>query len=131
MDLLHRIGKVDVVGVIGQQVRPIGVTGLVVGARPQVDNLLRIADSWYGRTLRGNGNSDQENRSLASRIRRRSVTARYFYLLLIGLLDDKPLPALPLLGETIAEQRLATVSDEIAALIRKVRSEPGPWQDEQ
>jgi len=92
--------------------------------------LMRWADAWYAWRSGAAGNSRGENRVLASRVRRRTATARYFYLLLVGLMDDQPLPAVPRLGDTQAELQLATVSDEIRTLIKEVRSQPGPWQDD-
>ena len=50
-------------------------------------------------------------------------------MLIVGLMDDEQVPQVPILGDRAAEQRLQTVSDEISDLIKKVRSEPGPWQD--
>ncbi len=74
--------------------------------------LIRLADIYYVRKpCDGPTQNDRrEDYTLASRIRRRTTTARYFYLLIIGLVDDKPLPKLPMLGDAIAELRIATVS---------------------
>ena len=91
--------------------------------------LIRLADIYYVRRHGPTQNDRREDYTLASRIRRRSTTARYFCLLIIGLVDDKPLPKLPMLGDAIAELRIATVSDDIAKLMRQVRTTPGPWQD--
>lgn len=89
---------------------------------------INLADIWYAWQRGNKANIWRENLSLTSRIRRRNTTARYFYLLLIGLMDDSPTPKVPKLGDAIAEQRLAEVSAEIAALIKQLRAEPGPWQ---
>ena len=105
--------------------------------RPIARWLIRLADIYYGVIVRKGipledgptQNDRREDYALASRIRRRTTTARYFYLLIIGLVDDKPLPKLPMLGDAIAEQRIATVSDDIAKLMKQVRGNPGPWQD--
>ena len=91
---------------------------------------IHFADIWYAWKRGPKDNKWRENCSLASRIRRRNTTARYFYLLLIGLMDDQTLPKVPKLGDAVAEQRLRDVTGEIAALAMKVRTEPGPWQDE-
>jgi hypothetical protein len=91
--------------------------------------LLAFADGWYAWRRGPADNSRSENFSLASRIRRRSTTARYFYLLIVGLMDDKPVPQVPRLGDRVAEQRLATISSAIRELIATVRKNPGPWQD--
>ncbi len=91
--------------------------------------MIGLADAWYARRRGPKENSAAENRSLASRIRRRTATARYFYLLLVGLMDDKPVPAVPKLGDRMAEERLAAVTEEIRRLIKEVRRQPGPWQD--
>ena len=74
-------------------------------------------------------NGLRENLNLASRIRRRTTTARYFYLLIVGLMDDKPVPAVPMLGDPVAERRLSDATADIKELISSVRSNPGPWQD--
>ncbi|MDP6617565.1 MAG: hypothetical protein QF790_10410 [Gammaproteobacteria bacterium] len=117
------------------------IQGTMLYTRGRLDNLagklpggpgrllLHAADAWYAWRLGPATNSRQENRSLASRIRRRTATARYFYLLIIGLMDNKPIPKVPTLGDSTAEHRMAVVSEEIRTLIQKVRSEPGPWQD--
>jgi hypothetical protein len=98
--------------------------------RPIARRIIRLADRWYVfRAKKANGNSPEENHNLASRIRRRTSTARYFYLLLIGLMDNKPLPQIPVLDDANAEMQLAIVSDEIAALMQQVKTEPGPWQE--
>ena len=91
--------------------------------------MLRITDAWYAWRRAPADNSRSENIALASRIRRRTTTARYFYLLIVGLMDDQPVPAVPRLGDPIAEQRLADVSNAIRELITTVRKNPGPWQD--
>ena len=91
--------------------------------------LIHAADIWYAWKRGTPDNTRRENLSLVSRMRRRTTTARYFYLLIIGLMDDKPVPAVPKLGDSIAEQRLEDVTRKIAALIADVRSNPGPWQD--
>jgi len=91
--------------------------------------MLAIADAWYAWRRAPADNSRSENIALASRIRRRTTTARYFYLLIVGLMDDKPVPEVPRLGDPIAEQRLADVSHAIRELITAVRNNPGPWQD--
>ena len=102
--------------------------------RPIARWLIGLADIWYVRKhLWQKGptqNSIEEDYNLASRIRRRTTTARYFYLLIIGLVDDQPLPTLPLLGDAIAEQRIAIVTNDIADLVKGVRTSPGPWQDQ-
>jgi hypothetical protein len=90
---------------------------------------IHLADTWYAWKRGPKNNKWRENLSLASRIRRRNTTARYFYLLLIGLMDDQPIPKVPKLGDAVAEQRLRDVTGDIIALIMKVRTEPGPWQD--
>ncbi|MGI9292699.1 MAG: hypothetical protein ACR2PS_01845 [Pseudomonadales bacterium] len=71
----------------------------------------------------------RENISWVGRARRRAITARYFYLLLVGLMDDRPVPEVPLLGDAVAEKRLHDVTEDIRALVEKLRIEPGPWQD--
>jgi hypothetical protein len=91
--------------------------------------MIHLADRWYVRLLGPKENTHNENMNLASRIRRRTATARYFYLLIIGLMDDRSVPAVPKLGDLTAEQRLAEVSLELQELITQVRNEPGPWQD--
>jgi hypothetical protein len=117
------------------------IEGAILYTRGSLDNLanklpgalsravFHFADLWYS-TLRGRrDNSVKENLSLASRLRRRNVTARYFYLLLIGLMHDRPVPEVPKLADVLAEQRMALVTTEISALISQVRTQPGPWQD--
>jgi hypothetical protein len=91
---------------------------------------IHAADIWYALTRGRKDNTRRENINLASRIRRRTSTARYFYLLIVGLMDDKPLPVLPRLGDDIAEKRIAAVTEDIRLLVKRVRSEPGPWQDQ-
>ena len=93
------------------------------------NSLIRAADGWYARRGGDPSKSLPERRLLASRIRRRTATARYFYLLLVGLMDDKPVPEVPRLGDPAAEERIGVVSREIRELIGRVRREPGPWQD--
>jgi hypothetical protein len=112
--------------------------GALLYTRGTVDNiaaatpgnfLIHCADIWYAWRAGARGNSWGENRILASRVRRRTATARYFYLLLVGLMDDKPVPAVPRLGDHRAEQQIRIVSDEIRGLMAEVRLQPGPWQD--
>lgn len=91
--------------------------------------MIGLSDAWYAWRRGPRDNSAAENRSLASRIRRRTATARYFYLLLVGLMDDKPVPAVPKLGDAVAEERLANVTAEIRGVITELRRQPGPWQD--
>lgn len=91
--------------------------------------MLAIADAWYAWRRAPADNSRSENIALASRIRRRTTTARYFYLLIVGLMDDKAVPAVPQLGDPVAERRLADASNAIRELIKTVRKNPGPWQD--
>jgi hypothetical protein len=91
--------------------------------------MIRIADVYYALTRGPKQNSRRENIDLASRVRRRTATARYFYLLIVGLMDDKALPKVPVLGDKVAEQRLATVAEEIREIISQARSQSGPWQD--
>ncbi|HJP05146.1 MAG: hypothetical protein QGH46_05255 [Gammaproteobacteria bacterium] len=131
-DKLKHIGGFTEVGAI---------EGALLYTRGRIDNLagklpgalghtmLRIADAWYALKLGPAADSWQENRSFSSRLRRRAATARYFYLLIIGLMDDKPVPKVPNLGDPAAELRVAIVSDEIRELIGHVRTQPGPWQD--
>jgi len=88
-----------------------------------------LADAWYAWRRGPADNSRRENFALAGRIRRRTTTARYFYRLIVGLMDDKPVPAVPGLGDPVAEKRLADVSAVIRKLIKDVRQNPGPWQD--
>lgn len=90
---------------------------------------LHAADAWYAQTQGSPANGGRENRNLASRIRRRTATARYFYLLIVGLMDNKPVPEVPNLGDLVAEERMAIVSEEIRELIERVKSKPGPWRD--
>jgi hypothetical protein len=98
---------------------------------PRLPGLLvtYLADAWYATIRRLPETGLRENISLASRLRRRTATAKYFYLLIVGLMDDKPVPKVPVLGDRVAEARLGQVSREIAELITQVRSESGPWQD--
>jgi hypothetical protein len=91
--------------------------------------MIHMADLWYAWKYGSPENTRRENLTLVSRIRRRTTTARFFYLLIVGLMDNKPVPAVPKLGDAIAEQRLADVSQKIGALIAEVRRNPGPWQD--
>ena len=91
--------------------------------------LLRIADAWYAVKHGPKENGLRENLNLASRIRRRTTTARYFYLLIVGLMDDKQVPAVPMLGDPVAERRLQDATADIKTLINSVRNNPGPWQD--
>jgi hypothetical protein len=94
------------------------------------NGIIHLADLWYVWKRGSPENTRRENLNLVSRMRRRTTTARYFYLLIIGLMDDKPVPAVPRLGDAIAEQRLADVSQKIGVLMAEVRSNPGPWQDQ-
>jgi hypothetical protein len=131
-DNLKHIGGFTEVGAI---------RGAMLYTRGRLDNLasrlpgvlgsamLHIADACYAWQRGKRENSQQENRSLASRLRRRTATARYFYLLIVGLMDDKPVPKVPKLADTLAEQRMAIVSNEIRELAEQVRFQPGPWQD--
>lgn len=91
--------------------------------------MIRAADIWYAWQRSSGANKWRENLSLASRERRRTTTARYFYLLLIGLMDDLPTPKAPKLGDAAAEQRLQEVSEEIGVLVKQARARPGPWHD--
>ncbi len=91
--------------------------------------MIHVADVYYALTRGAKENSRRENIALASRIRRRTVTARYFYLLIVGLMDDNALPKVPVLGDRVAEQQLATVTEEIRNIVSQVRSQPGPWRD--
>jgi hypothetical protein len=129
-NLKHIGGFTEVGAVSDSSLYSRGSLDKMATALPRVlgRSLLQFAHGWYGSKLGDDKNSAIENRSLASRIYRRSVTARYFYLLLIGLMDDKLIPKVPLLGDAIAEQRLEIVSGEIRELIDKVRQQPGPWQ---
>jgi len=131
-DRLKHIGGFTEVGAID---------GAVLYSRGRADNVanslprflgrsaIRIADWWYAKTKMKAANPPEENLNLSSRIRRRNTTARYFYLLLIGLMDDEPVPNVPLLGDSVAERRLAVVTEDIRKLVSQVRTEPGPWQD--
>ncbi len=133
-DKLQHIGGFTEVGTRhGALLYSRGTLDQIVNALPGGMNraLLRLADAWYAWRRAPVGNSRSENLNLASRIRRRSTTARYFYSLIVGLMDDKPVPAVPRLGDLVAEQRLANVSKSIRELIRSVRQNPGPWQDQQ
>lgn len=130
-DLLKHIGGFTEVG--AQQ-------GALLYSRGTVDNiaasmpgplgtwLISLADRWYAKRTPNPHYSAAENRILASRKRRRTATARYFYLLLVGLMDDQPVPAVPRLGDAKAEQEIRIVTEEIRELIARVRREPGPWQ---
>jgi len=93
------------------------------------NSLIRAADHWYARRAGDPQKSAAERRLLAGRIRRRTSTARYFYLLLVGLMDDMPVPDVPRLGDPTAEHRIRAVSEEIRELIAGVRRNPGTWQD--
>jgi hypothetical protein len=131
-DRLKHIGGFTEVGAL---------KGALLYSRGRMDNIanrlpgglarlaIHIADFWYAQQRGSKENTRRENISLASRIRRRTATARYFYLLLIGLMDDAPVPQVPKLGDAEAEQRLHEVTGELRALATQVRSEPGPWQD--
>jgi len=88
-----------------------------------------LADAWYAWKVPDRSANWSENIMLCSRVRRRTATSRYFYLLLTSLMDDAPVPQVPRLGDPVAEQRLADVTEELRTLAREVRSEPGPWQD--
>jgi len=131
-DKLKHIGGFTEVGAI---------KGSLLFTRGRLDNLasrlpgfagdlaIGFADAFYALRRGPAINTRRENISLASRIRRRTSTARYFYLLLIGLMDDKPVPAVPRRGDPVAESRLHEVTGELRELTHRVRSEPGPWQD--
>ena len=86
--------------------------------------ILSIADAWHAIRIGPKDNGLRENLNLASRIRRRTTTARYFYLLIVGLMDDKPVPAVPMLGDRVAERRLTEATADIRALISSVRQQP-------
>jgi len=130
-DLLKHIGGFTEVG---------ARKGALLFSRGTVDNLaaampgplgvwlIQLADRWYAKRTGNPNNRAAENRQLASRVRRRTATARYFYLLLMGLMDDQPTPDVPRLGDVQAESEIRTVSNEIRDLIAFVRREPGPWQ---
>jgi len=90
---------------------------------------IKIADVVYAVRHGVEKITRRENLAWVSQGRRRNIAARYFYLLLIGLMDDKPVPDVPLLGDAAAEQRLSDVTEDIRVLLRQVRTEPGPWQD--
>jgi hypothetical protein len=91
---------------------------------------IRLNDIWNALKYGPKYNTRRENISLASRNRRRITTARYFYLLLTGLLDDQPVPEVPVLGDAGAERRVREVTADIRKLITRVRAEPGPWEDQ-
>lgn len=93
--------------------------------------LIAGADNWYARRTPMHDNGWHEHRALVSRVRRRTLTARYFYLLLVGLMDDRPLPKAPYLGDSAADARIRLATHDLQQLIRDVRSQPGPWQDRQ
>ncbi|MGI9292140.1 MAG: hypothetical protein ACR2QG_12805 [Gammaproteobacteria bacterium] len=92
--------------------------------------IIRLADIWSARKQSTDYHTRRENINLASRNRKRIITARYFYLLLVGLMDDKPTPEPPLLGDAGAERRVREVSEDLRRLAIQVRTEPGPWQDQ-
>jgi hypothetical protein len=131
-DNLNHIGGFTEVGALkGAMLYSRGRADTIANALPGALGswLIYLADAWYAWQRGSPDNSRRENLSLVSRMRRRTTTARYFYLLIIGLMDDKAVPAVPKLGDAIAEQRLADVSRKIATLIADVRNNPGPWQD--
>lgn len=93
------------------------------------NGLITGSDDWYARRAPKHGNGWHEHRTLVSRVRRRTLTARYFYLLLVGLMDDRPLPQPPHLGDPEADARIRLAADDLQRLVREVRRQPGPWQD--
>ena len=131
-DNLNHIGGFTEVGALkGAMLYSRGRADRIANLLPGAlaNGLIYLADVWYAWKRGTPDNSRRENLNLVSRMRRRTTTARYFYLLIVGLMDDKPVPAVPKLGDAIAEQRLADVTKKITALIADVRRNPGPWQD--
>ncbi len=89
--------------------------------------LLYLADTWYGlrRTAPGLSREEHdamplaEKRILASRIRKRINTARYFNVMMRAQLDGIEPPGYPVLGHRPAEQRLVDAAKRIREIIAK------------
>ncbi|MEC9375639.1 MAG: hypothetical protein VYA80_04620 [Pseudomonadota bacterium] len=90
--------------------------------------LLKIADTWYGLTRPAKGMTSSqskhlsisERRILQSRERKRLNTARYFAKVIQNLVDNQPLPVIPVMGFKKAEDRILEATSHISKLYKNL-----------